>query len=201
MLSKERDEDCDNDDNDGDGDDDTVACSDGYSAVNKEDGDDDRSSRRVKRKRANVNVNHANETNSSKAYANNENDTDSDCSSDDDDKKSVLPKRKYKKSRQGSTDNSSNTDSRKVRGRATTGSEKRGNWKNINLSGKVEREDNEDSVITWEHVMYAVETNYKETEKKGLTKLFVHQDLPELQLTPGVIYRTQQRLLKLYGGV
>jgi hypothetical protein len=69
------------------------------------------------------------------------------------------------------------------------------------MTGKIQREDDEDSIITWEHVMYAIESNYKEIEKKGMTKLFVHQDLPELKLTPGVIYRTQQRLLKLYGGI
>lgn len=202
MLSKERDEDFNDAD---DADDHTAASSNGYGAVNKDNNDDDRSSSRaVKRKRASVHMNHTHETDSSKAYENHENGSDSDCSSDDDDdddKKSVHQKRKYKNSHQGnSTDN---TDSRKEQGVrvTTTGSEKRGKWKNIKMTGKIQREDDEDSVITWEHVMYAIESNYKEIEKKGMTKLFVHQDLPELKLTPGVIYRTQQRLLKLYGGI
>ena len=208
MLSKERDEDL--YDADDAADDDTAACSDGYGygAVNKDDNDDNRSSSRaVKRKRASVHANRTHETDSREAYGNYDNGSDSDCSSDDDDddddnnnnnnnNKSVHHKRKYKNSHQGSSTN--NTDSRKERG----ANEKRRNWKNIKMTGKIQREDDEDSIITWEHVMYAIESNYKEIEKKGMnTKLFVHQDLPELKLTPGVIYRTQQRLLKLYGGI
>ena len=78
-------------------------------------------------------------------------------------------------------------------------------WKGrrkLKTLGECKRLDSEDSIIiTWEHVLHAIQTHSKELEAKKETKLLVHNDLPELKLTPGVVYRTQQRLLKLYRNI
>jgi len=78
-------------------------------------------------------------------------------------------------------------------------------WKGrrkLKTLGECKRSDSEDSiVITWEHVLHAIQTHSKDLEAKKETKLLVHNDLPELELTPSVVYRTQQRLLKLYRNI